>query len=100
MAEPRRIPYYRLVILRDESGWHEKAEQVDDEITVSGWMVGEGGHDWRYHVPPENGPALIAALGGQPGDDVLTLLQRYVEDGGSVSTAMTGLATFSSYWDG
>jgi hypothetical protein len=92
---------YRLVVLRDGPGWYEEATQRNGgNVTVSGSMDGEHRHEWTCRVPAANVPALVAALGGRPGDDVLTLLQRYVADGGRLGGVLEGLATFSVYRDG
>jgi hypothetical protein len=100
MGRSRRHRPYRLVILRDDPGWKEEAEQAGGTVTISGWMDGEGAHEWTYRVPAEHVPALVIALGGQPGDDVLTLLQQYVAEHGRFGHVLDGLATFTAYWDG
>ena len=41
---------------------------------------GEDEYEWQYWIAAEDIPALVAALGGAPGDDVLALLQRQYRD--------------------
>jgi hypothetical protein len=43
---------------------------------VTGLVSPDGEYEYCYTVMAENFPALIAALGGEPGDDILGLLEE------------------------
>lgn len=78
------------VVLRDlrlENGLHtilEASLTADGSLELEAQDLGgtaylmnpDGEYDYRRTIVPEHLPALIALLGGRPGDDVLDLLAR------------------------
>jgi len=81
----------RQVVLRterDEDGVRHLAARLTagGDLVVEGqdigpgveYVFGEGNteYEWTHTVRVADLPALVAALGGEPGDDVLALLSR------------------------
>lgn len=63
----------------DEGTLHVEGEDVDPLLDS---FVGKGEVEWSYKVRAEHLPALVEALGGEPGADVIDLLaERYTGEG-------------------
>ncbi len=79
-----------LVVLRDlrlENGLHtilEASLTADGSLELEAQDLGgsaclmnsDGEYEYWRTIVPEHLPALVALLGGRPGDDILTLLAR------------------------
>jgi hypothetical protein len=74
---------------RDVGGWRalwarltaDGSLHIDGQDLGSGvealWGAGNTEYEWWWTVRPDHMPAAVAALGGNPGDDVLALLARW-----------------------
>jgi hypothetical protein len=89
---PRPGRAVRHVVLRDlrtDGGTQFEAAQLEDDGTlrVTGHDTGPSvteffgaditAYEWVYVVPPDRVAVLLHALGGNPGDDVLSALAAY-----------------------
>ncbi len=80
-----RLPYRLDMLLRgdDAPGYHraERADlSADGTLTIEGeiWTNDDvDDYEWEFHVPADQVPGLVTALGGTTGDDVLVLLKAY-----------------------
>lgn len=94
---PRPGQALRRVVLEDwhtDRGTQYQAAQVESDgtVRVTGHDQGPGvstafgsditSYEWVYVVAPDRVAALVAALGGAPGDDVLDLLAAHTAAGG------------------
>ena len=88
-AEPRWVQLQNE--RRDDgSSLSMSAETRDDgTLEISGHDLGpvaaafDGEYEWWYVVEPGNVAALSAALGGEPGEHIIALLQRRYSGAGS-----------------
>jgi hypothetical protein len=74
---------------RDDRGWQAIRARLgaDGSLHIEGqdlgsvvedaWGAGNTEYEWWWTVRPDDVPAAVAALGGDPGDDVLPLLARW-----------------------
>ena len=88
-----RIP--RTVTLRSETSGPDRrylgASIVDNQLHIEGQDLGpktsmvsrDGEYEWIHVVARRDFPALIAALGGEPGEDILDVLERVATGDGS-----------------
>jgi hypothetical protein len=69
----------------DSPGYHhaERANlSAHGALTIEGeiWTNDDADdYEWEFHVPADQVPGLVAALGGTAGDDVLALLKAHCE---------------------
>ena len=46
-------------------------------VVTRAWGAGHSEYEWAWRIPAASLPALLAALGGTPGDDPLELVRRW-----------------------
>ena len=56
--------------------------ETDGSLTLAGQNLGptvsyDGEYEYWYTVQAEHVPALVVALGGEPGDDIIAVLERH-----------------------
>src|ERR1700738_1396918 len=87
LAEPKNLQ--RRVVLRDQREGHDSRHlcaYLDNEggLHIDGQDLGpstglvseDGEYEWFQRIPARKVPHLVAILGGDPGDDVLDILER------------------------
>jgi hypothetical protein len=86
----------RIVVLLDTRGssgsQHETARRTPEGgVLIEGQDLGSGvamafgagntEYEWSYRIAPSDVPAAAAALGGQPGDDLLDVMGHWASTG-------------------
>ena len=115
LADAYRLPGRRVSLLSKRAGGDERTSyfldatlEDDGSLTLSGQNLGpgaswDGEYEYWYHVEAKDVPALVVALGGEPGTDIVELLQRRWT-GDAVAGLVTRIKTsgvdyrFSSYY--
>ncbi len=65
----------RLWAYADERGLHIDGQDLGPGTAV---VSGDGEYEWFKTFAPENVPQEVVLLDGQPGEDVLDVLERWV----------------------
>lgn len=71
----------RSVVLRDRDGLYVSASlRGDGALEISGQDLRHGEYEYFLTVGAEQVPNVIAALGGEQGDDLLGLLEKHGDE--------------------
>jgi len=93
MTTQTHLAFVTLRDQRDEDGTRKlEAEwRMGGAIAIEGtdvgpgvsrfWGKGNSRYEWEWSIGPAAIPAMIAALGGAPGDDPLALLKAWYDAG-------------------
>jgi hypothetical protein len=88
--EPRRSKRIVLQADVDADGRRNlSVEREGDDLVIRGhdlgpvvtraWGAGTSEYEWAWRIPAASFPAMLAALGGHAGDDLIDLVRRWSE---------------------
>ena len=83
----QRGPVHHTILRRDRSPGYQRTEwaRIDEAgvLRIEGQSLSASAdcheYEWAFRVTADQVPALVTALGGTPGDDVLRLLVQHCQ---------------------